>query len=365
MNPQEDSGKLTDELVARFERSPICTVSLSSKELFHSNFLAWILKTKGGDALAGELFGDSEMKIGEVEREKKNYDLDIEVTHGRSSRIVVENKVKSIPSIEQLDGYYEELKKDHVKRKRDSGFRLILLSFIEPTADLIVKLKDKVEFISYRHLLNCLKGFTPEGAYEQAIVEDYGFLLEVLLVVTNMANLADPNAQLAFDEAAKKRLTKIRLFDIAQKIRFSHLEIECTKHLKDTEKLTDFKRRPAEVGMSRAQALLSYKWEINDQFVLGIQIQGGHFRRFVESLDKSNVEQLAKELAKESLWIFGEYPKAPDEFGKFGKVFKYRYSRTPETRSGIIELLTAASQHLQANADKIRQVVERLSSSSV
>lgn len=93
--------------------SPLFNLSLSSKELFHSNFLYWIWK------ISPSAFKDVMNSFGantkewpanyEVRREYENFDLC--VLDKGNILLVLENKVKSIPYKKQLDEYEKKVQK--------------------------------------------------------------------------------------------------------------------------------------------------------------------------------------------------------------------------------------------------------------
>jgi len=93
--------------------SPLFNLSLSSKELFHSNFLAWLAQHYPDFfvEICKELGCKADWSNAEwnVKREYKNFDLCI--TSDEKIVMVLENKVKSIPTKAQLDEYVEKLKK--------------------------------------------------------------------------------------------------------------------------------------------------------------------------------------------------------------------------------------------------------------
>lgn len=93
--------------------SPLFNLSLSSKELFHSNFLYWIWQ------ISPKTFQQVMQSFGantnqwpnnyEVRREYENFDLC--VLDKGYILLVLENKVKSIPYKKQLDGYEKKVQK--------------------------------------------------------------------------------------------------------------------------------------------------------------------------------------------------------------------------------------------------------------
>ena len=121
--------------------SPMFNLSLSSKELFHSNFLAWL----GNNSDTREFFVEVINLLVEdlnlqysggwtVMREDKHFDLcireDTKKGKGKGKYLlIIENKVKSIPLKRQLDEY---VKKD--VRWKDGQKKYLLLTLTEKFA---------------------------------------------------------------------------------------------------------------------------------------------------------------------------------------------------------------------------------------
>lgn len=106
----------TEELqtiAKKLEASPMFQLSLSSKELFHSNFLYWIWKCSPDafKAVIGGLIGEKvDWPEGYVvKHEFNNYDVCALAPNGERL-LVLENKVKSIPRLDQLEEYQSENK---------------------------------------------------------------------------------------------------------------------------------------------------------------------------------------------------------------------------------------------------------------
>ena len=116
-----DNYQRYNEHVEHLRKSPMFNLSLSSNELFHSNFLSWIWNC---DPEAFKkiisLFVGKEFDIDrgpdksiEVRREYKNFDLSIIERNGEEEGrvlFVLENKVKSVPYIEQIEEYIDKIK---------------------------------------------------------------------------------------------------------------------------------------------------------------------------------------------------------------------------------------------------------------
>ena len=124
--PDNCSGYLAD-----LRKSPTFAMSLGAKELFHTNFLAYLLENQSEDKklqciqskLKNLLFGHD--GIGRVITWREKYSLDLvimpapvikknelgldvkgpESTKALTIAVVIEVKLKSIPTLQQLDEY--------------------------------------------------------------------------------------------------------------------------------------------------------------------------------------------------------------------------------------------------------------------
>ena len=135
------------DAIKTLKDSPMFNLSLSSKELFHSNFLYWIwmINTNCFKGIIEALLGESNLNWGNdwvVSREYKNFDLcvkdrsneDLENDDSQGSAkkpkiyFVLENKVKSIPYKAQLDKYVKKVKEHHGKKIQvDTKYLLLSL----------------------------------------------------------------------------------------------------------------------------------------------------------------------------------------------------------------------------------------------
>jgi hypothetical protein len=106
---EEELAKDTDQIVSDLKKNGLFQMSLGSKELFHSNFLAWIFSYSEEDEhqkkfavsffehlFKDRLVGKKIEKIKAPEREKMNIDLifTIQLLGDETIEIIFENKVK-------------------------------------------------------------------------------------------------------------------------------------------------------------------------------------------------------------------------------------------------------------------------------
>jgi hypothetical protein len=133
-----------NELIESLKENPIFHMSLGSRELFHSNFLAW-LSERHLPTLLNSLLHDSAapskwssvLKPVRVEREKHNIDLLVEFIHaGRKSLLAVEVKVKDVLRSWQLIGYSKKIA-DIIKEREISqeNVHKVALTLTEPSGE--------------------------------------------------------------------------------------------------------------------------------------------------------------------------------------------------------------------------------------
>ncbi len=200
-------------------QSPMYNLSLSDKELFHSNFLAWlginddtkpfflkVIKELSGIDL-------NQYDNWTVLREYKNFDLCIKKDNDYI--LVIENKVKSIPSKAQLDRYVGKIKYYYNKQNEyPTKFMLLTLAKIFP---YIEDIKGVWEIKTYADLayamikeLCCIK-----EEYHKSLIVDY------LSFISNLNDLVEKwqkNEKFANNDDLED-LNKIS--DLRAKIQFS------------------------------------------------------------------------------------------------------------------------------------------------
>lgn len=323
---------------------PIFWMSLSSKELFHSNFIAWILKTypkEMGEFFCEILELDSSFEILNVEREKFNVDISFYLG---DTIVLIENKVKSIAYEEQLTKY--------TNLYSDKEKKYILLSLKKPTIDT----KDW-QYLEYLTLLQQLQSLILSDKvqfYHKSLIEDYikfiNILLDELLPLIDVDKIQISNLYKkdTYENRLLEQLTNLKMHDFFLKglfedsARFLKNILE-NKSIKVTsETIFECVEDAISItfGMSRSQGLLDIKCKIQKDLVIGIQIQGLQYRQFVESFNKEKVEKVSTEFLENKEWfLFSNqfkknkeleiYPlnKEKQEFNKFSSalgLFLYR-----------------------------------------
>jgi len=152
----------TEKWIDKLKKSPIFNMSLSSKELFHSNFIAWILEEY--PKYMGEFFSeylsleDKPQKITNVQREKKNIDISFDI--GDKS-IFIENKVKSIALSLKEPTFLDE-KSCYISQNDVFWYYLSYETFVE------------------KYLKKLIKKIPEEDKYNKFLICDYINFIEIL-----------------------------------------------------------------------------------------------------------------------------------------------------------------------------------------
>lgn len=291
-----------NEAFDKLKDSPLFQLSLSSKELFHSNMIAW-LSMKYSKQMTRVL--GLKFDIVNVYREKGNIDLTFELSN--DSTIMLENKVKSSPNLEQLVGY----------SGKNPGANGILLTLIEPTFELpdtlpwkVMKYCDlKKNMVSY--LLETLK----VNSYEYSLVVDYISFIENLDIICQKHKILGDNVPLLLSSDDRKKLQELRIQDLVEKQRASWLESEIREFLA-SERIASSPnpwKKPTKLipksvftlhGLTHTLGLVESKViKENGEVwtVLGIQLQGDQLRFVVECPRLSAAESAFSKY--ESTWI--------------------------------------------------------------
>lgn len=367
------------DTIEKLKGSALFNLSLSSKELFHSNFLYWFAQNYPAEF--GSMFyhlikeQPDDPAIVSVAREKENIDLSF--TYANQQEIVLENKVKSIPYIGQLKRY----------SKNHNEFRnYILLSLSEP---LFFDTENKMlingatwYYMSYSMLLKQLRIVAEKIRlpYHKSIIQDYLEFMEGLIEVNNLCMLKE-NDYFDFHSLRENKvyrsLMEIRLHDFYLKKKYELLAYEVFKKMKSMgKKVTNFGshlnwENNSDLiyfgfGMTNAQGLMDVKYRVSDDLVLGIQVQGEHYRMFVE--DKSGLSaRKIKEKLEDGYWFdFNRsfpgqriYPNPEKRFNKYGNTFFYKSVKLGIRRriKDIVNAIISDVAHIEANQIKIKDLL--------
>ena len=353
------------------QSSPLFHLSLTSKELFHSNFLYWLGVTYR------DLFKETFSKLGcntaawpdkwEVEREykaDKSISLDLCVKGpGKKGKIylVLENKVKSIPNQKQLNRY------EAIGNLADTcDFILLSLATDFPDKDQI-DANSGGKWIVWNYgdlaaaldkaLTSYVSSVSRVSTYHEEIIKDYIQLAKGLhglfgnLTVNDNDRYCDNVSQVYANLRMDDVYEKIRVSLIAEKLRnrlkkeFPNQTIDIKSELK-IEEIGESNEKPltkvyVDSGYTNKQGVVDAKVKIDNRYVLAVQIQGEQYRHAIEwfnfNTEQDQWTQTQKEKLPSGWFTSAAYVKQPDgrtkdhckyvDNKKSNSIFLYRYRK--------------------------------------
>ncbi len=263
------------ELARALDAEPLFHMSLGSKELFHSNFIAWFARKYADEACAvlgpwaGAASSGDQHRVG---REEGDLDLVIELPG--HNPLVVENKVFSMPDERQLERYAQG---PVAKMKRRPA--LVLLSLANPgwKEDEYRGLHGTWRHVGYdslrRALLGCVGRLRRSEPYDADTVQHYCELVRLLVELKDLVAIHDNGELIPLSAEAAVELARVRVADHAQKLRMhqigARLRALLTAEVDDVEIRCDYTS-----GGPLIDAFVPFKGGNR----VGWQYQGGQFR---------------------------------------------------------------------------------------
>lgn len=259
------------------KKSPVFAISLSSKELFHSNFWAWLIEYN--KEFAKVFFNDIDYQnITTICREEKHRDLTI-IAGGEV--FIIENKIKSLPSSEQLIRY--QSRERHFRKGCITG----LVKFDNVPTDW--------NFISYGQIGNSIRNinnmFRSDKWY--FLIDEYVNVIKNIESLFIEFNEQYKNRFICFEEYKKdpmlSELESIRFADVFKKYNANSFASYLTNKIKvELENLVNNEQIKLDIssGYTNKSSLVDIRYiknkDTQNQFCIGIQIQDSQYRFHVE-----------------------------------------------------------------------------------
>ena len=330
---KQKTSSIIEEQLQRLNRSPLFAISLSGKELSHSNFWAWLLEQEvEGKNPFIEVFIPDFYQNGctfiSVEREKKHVDLTITYKNkaNQIEVLIIENKIKSIPTKEQLMRYEEEL------GKQDLTITGILTGLY---ASLDIQELEKWSFLSYQEIATRIMNIQELHATMDFTnyIKQYAEDIEVLYDLFQSKMEQNKGKYIIGD----KDLEKIRYSDIYVKLKGSEFMEEINKRL-TFEAYKDWAKPVCGLRFNHKKPTLSIVFSqridgdpAKEIGMIGVQIEGDQFRIYGGASQEGNYHEetvinklydcnyfkknFSEEIAKQ-----GRTSKMRNNYCKYGKV---------------------------------------------
>lgn len=392
--------------------NPLFQMSLSSKELFHSNLLAWFMEKKPDFAFSFidnlEIIDKNECdKILSIEREKHSVDILLSIQLKDSSKllVVIENKVKSLPYKEQLVKYNEKIEKEKDYKEHKKSY--VLLSLIEPDFDGSL---EGWKYLSYEEILNSLDALNVENIESEFIAlkdikKAYCSFIEDLIEIKDYIKGIETYNFYEKDNKIFNKIGDMRINDLVLKGIHQIIATKVRKKLENENLGLKLKAQEKDlkvvgncyvgVDFTRSTGITDLKIVMHEhkdtRFLMGVQLQGKQLRYVlkVTPRENGNIEKnrtIAEELAKEGIWLTeGEtytrndnlsFEKGKDKMDKkgFGKgrnncpfckynkgdfLYRYDYLDGNNEIETIVDNIVFVVKYIMDNKEAIRGVIEQ------
>lgn len=279
-----DTNQQIKNALEELNANPVFHMSLASKELFHSNFLYWLWKldakmfltlldklSEDKSSECKDYFCKKDPKTIEVKREYQHFDLC--VLEKDKPLLVIENKVKSIPYVEQLNEYTGKLD-ENCKNK-------VLLTLMQEFPD-----KNNIsgwEIKHYNDLAVAIKESYVDTEY-QTFIDEY---IKFISILHNLSTSWNPDNVLITKQTIYKVFENLRLHDLFGKLFFSRVAAELKKNL--VEQGVDLSNISVSSSYSDQMPLfdVTIRNVIDTKTEFIIQVQGTSYRHAVARPDIS------------------------------------------------------------------------------
>ena len=291
----------------RLRTNPITHLGLVNKELFHSNFLAWLVEAHpeiGRRLFRHALTVDAQQMEQPPLREWRHLDLVLRL--GGHRPLVIENKTFAPPDARQLDLYAEDLE---VRRLRADH---LLLSLTPPEwvrSVMSVAPTSVWNYMSYNDLVESLgelDDLIPD-AFERELVDRYSAMLRDLISIVAVYGELDEDDRVVPGSDELALLRRTRIVDGILKLR---VRMIAQRVARDAKEALGEVLAGVDSGFTNGSPFLSMSARHGD-VNLGWQLQRGQFRltaKFLEPglrgpKDPTRRSIRAAELKADQVWF--------------------------------------------------------------
>lgn len=284
--------------------------------------------------------------------------LDLVLSWTNRPPLVVENKVFSIPRLDQLDGYAQKIRK---LKTLGPETRAILLSLGDPGWRKYTSVGEPDvdwHFVSYGELAARLASQFPSGqSYELETARRYVQLAQQLQKLADLLQIDDESEPVFISGWAAEADDK-QLMTAVSKLRALYVSNFIDKQIPSSET-----SRSASAGFTRATPIVEFTYSIgsgDDDVRVGWQVQGQQFRLFavLPHLDGRTEDLRAARsrwgLENRQYFDFGSLAEivglsvrdtvpANDTFNRYDPDFIYKYLKMPDLTVG--ELVQLAKRY--------------------
>ncbi len=297
---------MTSQHYEFLKSSPLFAFSLGSRELLHTNYLAWLFEQDNTFVEAILDVKVEEHSQVEVFREKHHLDIVVQIKTPSDAvlLLVIEIKVKDTPRAEQLAKYDKTLSEQFPA----SATKKFVFTLAPARGD-IEKEKTGWKIVRFKEVSEKLKMAAAAKPLTQpshkAILDEYIELLDNLHGVIEEVCVEDTEEQNGLrywwvepSKKLKDELKELRFDDTIKKLRASFLLDDILKELRSNHQ-NIWNLLPKDGGVSgKSEIEFDFKYGLTNktplveirfirktnksELTIGIQIQGNQYRRYIE-----------------------------------------------------------------------------------
>ncbi|MCA1762546.1 MAG: PD-(D/E)XK nuclease family protein, partial [Flavobacteriales bacterium] len=352
------TNKSYNQLITELEENFLFQISLGSKELFHSNLLAWLMEqeNKEGEPEVFKIFlkqfldlevADLSRESIQIRREWNKIDLTLEWhERGKVNYVFIENKLKSLPHVSQVADYNKKIIQITKKKRKDTVKKIALAKFLLTPLPVNEELQSEFTELDWPNItyedellkfLHDIKKISFKNKDIPLVIDRYISFLDCLTALLHKFNLGqgnlsefgtrgyhfynyDPIEENDYPEENGKeiklmsRIRDLRLHDLILKLAHQRLGELVRQKLVDRsanfvrsyKDLTQPGSMVISTNFTRSQGLTDIRFNIKGKFHMGLQLQGNSLRYLCEVYDKnysSRNKDFARALYQEGLWF--------------------------------------------------------------
>lgn len=373
-------GSSVDILPNELQQNPMYRLSMSSLELFHSNFLEWLFDINHKAFLncfdlpvydSSTYTIEREYHLG-IDEDGKQWVTDIAVFENGNLILIIENKIKSTPSKGQLENQ-SELANELAQQKtadaaNEETCKKVLLSLFEYSV-----LEDKpygFDKVFYKELcgkiLDNYKSHLPSNLH--IYINDYCDMLKKLQDILDNDPLVTGWKDGHYTaHMFSKKLEIYDMMDAFRKYQAASLadEFENRFIITNPTGMSSCKNTglpmTCEHSLNHKRACATIAYELNNRTLcVGVQVEQDQLRIFFENKDKNKkiVEAKAQEYWKN--WFYPQKPQGGGlHYCSYSGSFIYRYVKlesiitTDELCNRVEELLNKIIAEYNSNRGNI------------
>jgi hypothetical protein len=352
-------------IIAEMQQTPMFYLFSSSRELFHSNFWAWLFTLNQSETL--NILGVTNIpdkKIVELKREERfsskkvkndEHKATADITFRSANRleVLIENKVKDFPTKDQLERIYGACQSPNTQFIVTTLFAFAGMDYGQHWT-----------IRTYKEIAQSIKpdSFT-DTTYYRSLIEDYQ---RFMLLLSEFAESADLKISNEYDFSRSHKsnlfneLDKVKLSQAYLKMRSSHLVLKFNEYKKTKPELRNIEAGYS-IAASSQDACLTFALKLVGEYRIGIQIEGDSLRRFVSvGSGSANIDGFAQKILNSNFNFFDVELKRKRKGKNDEEIFytytNFRYqnfSLTERTFNDLFDRISQEFGEIEQNKEMI------------